>query len=110
MGSFWDKLSKNVKTGIEVSQRKIEEYSHIGKLKLDVSFAKRNKGRLARDLGEKVHAILCHENSTEVANNVEVKAFCDKISAAEKLIADLENRLAEAVEKQKQDSQNKPQA
>ena len=94
----WDKVIKNVKKGIAVTGEKIEEYSHIGKLKLDISISKRNKDRLCKDLGQKVYDLI-QAGNYDLSGNQDVKMVIDKIKAAEEVIADLELRLKEALEK-----------
>lgn len=96
MGIQWDKVVENIKNALSVSTEKIEEYSHIGKVRIDISFTKRNLARYQRELGEKVFFLLEVENGTGIADNPDVVSYAEKIKNTEQLLRDLEQKLEEA--------------
>ncbi|MBC8180806.1 hypothetical protein H8E88_06745 [candidate division KSB1 bacterium] len=77
--SFWDDLSKVFKRGVSVVAKKTDEYTKIGKLKVDIIGIKRDIDKQFNALGANVYRLIVEENNTKVASNEEVKEILDKV-------------------------------
>ncbi len=85
--SFWDDLSKVFKRSVSVVAKKTDEYTKIGKIKVDIIGIKREIDKLFGLLGGKVYHLIAEENNTKVASNEEVKELVAKINELnEKLV------------------------
>lgn len=97
--SFVDDLKKNVKAGLSYSSEKIQEYSHIGKLKLDIMSKKREIDVSHKEMGQKAFELIEANRGGEIAGNELVVASVARIRSARTAIADLERQLGEVSEK-----------
>jgi len=77
--SFWDDLSKVFKRGVSVVAKKTDEYTKIGKLKVDIIGIKRDIEKQFNLLGSSVYRLIVEENVTKLASNEEVKGILDKV-------------------------------
>lgn len=100
MAQFLEKLVDNIKTGIAFSSKKIEEYSHIGKLKIDISLTKRSIDRSYLEMGKKTYMLLEAGNSNGIASDEEVQSAIRRIKNSEQILKELEEKLSEAVSNQ----------
>ncbi len=94
--SFMDNLKKNLKTGLSYSSEKIQEYSHIGKLKLDLMSKNRSIDLCNKEIGQKVYELMQANRSGEIAADVDVLDRIARIRKARLDIVDLERQLEEA--------------
>lgn len=102
MAISWENIEKKVKAGIAFSSKKIEEYSQIGKLKMDILSVRRTQNKLYRLVGETAFKMIEEENNPNVAENEQVKSAIEKIKNAMQMLADLEAELANATQKRGQ--------
>lgn len=77
--SFWDDLSKFFKKSVAVVAQKTDEYTKIGKIKVDIIGIKRDIDKRFTDLGGKVYQMIADENDTKVASNTDVKELVDNV-------------------------------
>ena len=77
--SFWDDLSNVFKRGVSVVAKKTDEYTKIGKIKVDIIGIKRDIDKQFNLLGAKVYQLIVEENNTRVASNEEVKEIIDRV-------------------------------
>jgi len=96
---FMDELKKNIKTGLAYSSEKIQEYSHIGKLKLDIMSKKREVEICNKEIGQKAFELIEGNRGGEIAADALVVGSVARIRSARTAIADLEQQLREASEK-----------
>ncbi len=82
--SFWDDLTSMFKRGVSVVAKKTDEYTRIGKIKVDIIGIKRDIEKQFSTLGAKVYQLIVEENNTKIASNEEVKAVLDKVSELKK--------------------------
>jgi len=75
---FWDDFSKIFKKGVSVVAQKTDEYTKIGKVKVDIIGIKREIDKKHTELGKKVYQLIAEENNTKIAANEEVKGTVDK--------------------------------
>ena len=103
MSLFWDNVKEKVKTGFAFSSEKIEEYSYIGKLKLDIIGAKRSIDSSYRELGKRVFQMLEEEKTDEISGDEKVNSASAKIKEGKKTLSGLEEKYADASRKNKQE-------
>ncbi|MBD3320619.1 MAG: hypothetical protein GF350_05950, partial [Chitinivibrionales bacterium] len=56
--SMWEKIKKGFKDSAAMSMEKIEEYTKIGKLKIEEMAANRKIDRNYMDIGERVYSLV----------------------------------------------------
>ena len=78
---FWEDFTAMFKKGVSVVAKKTDEYTKIGKIKVDIIAVKREIDKNYTQLGSKVYELLVQENNTKVASNEEVKETTDAIKA-----------------------------
>jgi len=84
---FWDDLSSFFKKSVSVVAQKTDEYTKIGKIKVDIIGIKREIDKKHTSLGSKVYQLIAEENNTRVATNDEVKETIDIVKGLnEKLV------------------------
>jgi len=87
--NVWEKIKKNFKEGAAVSIDKIEEYSKIGKLKIEEFAAKKKIERNCVDIGERVFDLMDSGKDSEVAVDLAVKKSIENIRGLNKELADI---------------------
>ena len=109
---FWEGVKKSVKEGVSIAAEKTEEYTKIGKIKVEILGINRNIERTYTDLGKKVYALLTASKKTDVASDSKVKETITKIStlkkslkAKEAEIEAIKKAAAQEVEKRKKGSE-----
>jgi|GEM_PF-1360618 len=76
---FWDDLSRVFKRGVSVVAKKTDEYTKIGKIKVDIIGIKRDIDKQFTLLGGKVYQLIAEENNTKIASHEDVKEIIDKV-------------------------------
>ncbi|MEE4311723.1 MAG: hypothetical protein V2J62_07610 [candidate division KSB1 bacterium] len=71
--SFWDDVSEKFKKSVSVLANKTDEYTKIGKIKVDIISIKRDLDKVYNKLGEKVYDLIVDEKNTRIASNEDVK-------------------------------------
>ena len=84
--SFWEDVTKMFKKGVSVVAKKTDEYTKIGKIKVDIIGIKRDIDKQFHEIGGKVYHLIVDENNTRVASNDDVKKLIEKVQ-------DLNNKL-----------------
>ncbi len=101
--TFWDEVKKTLKGGIE----KTEEYTKIGKLKVDIISIKRNRDKVFSELGREVFKVLDKSKQSTLQSNEtmkkqvdEIKKFNSAIKSKEKEIEDIKKEASEETPKE----------
>jgi len=76
---FWEDLSTMFKKGVTVVAQKTDEYTKLGKIKVEIMGIKRDIERRTNELGTKVYQLIVEENDTKISANSDVKQFIDTI-------------------------------
>lgn len=103
MEEFWVKMKNGIKDGAAFSATKIEQYSKIGKLKIEqFGFKKKIEG-LQNDLGVRLYDLVKEEKGNTAGEDIAVLSFIEKIdeyeAEIEKLNEQIETIREEAAEK-----------
>lgn len=77
--AFFDDLAKTFKKGITVVARKTDEYTKIGKIKVEIIGIKRDIEKKFSELGGKTFQLIAEEKNTKVAANEDVKSIIEAI-------------------------------
>jgi hypothetical protein len=77
--NVWEKIKKGLKDGATLSMEKIEEYTKIGKLKIDELGTKRKIERNFNDIGEHVYDLLAGGRGADIGADVAVKKSVENI-------------------------------
>jgi len=77
--SFWNDLANLFKKGVSVVAKKTDEYTKIGKIKVDIIGIKRDIDKRFNELGGKTYQLIVEENNTKIASDEEVKVIIDDI-------------------------------
>lgn len=101
MDGMWEKIKKSLKDGAALSMEKIEEYTKLGKLKVEEMAAKRKIERNFVDIGERVFDLIEEGKGSSSADDLAVKKACENIMALREEIAELDRKMKEVSENAK---------
>jgi hypothetical protein len=111
MAGVWEDIKKSVKQGLTFAADKTEEYTKIGKVKLDVLNLKRDIEKNFKEMGMEVFDLLGQAKKVNIADNAKVKELADKIIELRKTLevkeAEIEKIKEEAKDKDAERKQNK---
>jgi|WetSurMetagenome_2_1015567.scaffolds.fasta_scaffold01661_10 hypothetical protein len=93
MDNMWEKIKKNFKEGAAVSIEKIEEYSKIGKLKIEEFTAKKKIEKNCVDIGERVYDLMESGKAADVAVDPQVKKGVDNIRSLNQDLAAIDQKM-----------------
>jgi hypothetical protein len=94
--NVWEKIKKNFKDGAALSIEKIEEYSKIGKLKIEEFAAKKKIERNCIDIGERVFDLMetsAQASPADISNDLLVKKAVENIRQLNSELAEIEKRI-----------------
>ncbi|NLE02962.1 MAG: hypothetical protein GX640_24090 [Fibrobacter sp.] len=95
MDNVWDKIKKGVREGAAVSMEKIEEYTKLGKLKVEEMAAKRKIERNYGDIGERVFDLVEDGKDGEIAADLTVKKAVENITALREELLEIDRKMKE---------------
>jgi hypothetical protein len=107
MDTMWEKIKKGLRDGASVSMEKIEEFSKIGKLKIEEVAAKRKIERNYADIGERVFDLIEEGKGSDIGNDLSVKKSVENIVALREELSSIDTKIKEIQEAaKKKDSQD----
>ncbi|MBD3346285.1 MAG: hypothetical protein GF401_14615 [Chitinivibrionales bacterium] len=98
MDTMWEKIKKGLKDGAAMSMDKIEEYTKIGKLKIEEMAANRKIDRNYMDIGERVFNLVEEGKSGEVGDDLTVKSAIENIKSLKDELNDIAEKIQEVSE------------
>lgn len=105
MGDFWSKMKSGIKDGASFSATKIEEFSKIGKLKVEQFNYKKKIEETQKDLGIRIYDLVKDGKADNAGEDIAIVDFVKKIDSYEesinKLTEEIESIHNDAIEKQK---------
>jgi hypothetical protein len=96
--NVWEKIKKNFKEGAALSIEKIEEYSKIGKLKIEEFAAKKKIEKNCVDIGERVFDLVETGKAAEAMNDLLVKKAIENIRALNEELASIDRKIKAVAE------------
>jgi hypothetical protein len=107
MDSAWEKIKKSVKEGAALSIEKIEEYSKVGKLKVEEFAAKRKVERNFMEIGERVFELITADKKADPASDVSVKKAISNVKALRDELAAIDKKIKATIENGKKPRRTK---
>ncbi len=96
--NVWEKIKKNFKEGAALSVEKIEEYSKIGKLKIEEFAAKKKIERNCIDIGERVFDLMESQKAQDIAGDLLVKKAIENIRSLNEELSDIDKKIKSVAE------------
>ncbi len=90
---FVDDLTNMVKKGISTVAKKTDEYTKIGKIKVDIIGIKRDIDKKFNELGGKTYQLIAEENNSKIAANEEVKKIIENVKQLNQSLEAKKNEL-----------------
>ena len=103
MDAMWEKIKKNLKDGATMSMDKIEEYTKIGKLKVEEMAAKRKIERNYVDAGERVYELIQEDKGSGVADDLVIRKSVENITALKDEITQIAQKIKDISEAAQQE-------
>lgn len=103
-------LLDSIRDGLELVVDKTEEYSKIGKLKVDIFTTKRNIEKQFTELGGRVYELVTDDAADSVQDDDEVKRIIEEVKALEVQLANKEANIELVKEEKERERQERQQA
>jgi len=103
MGSLWEDIRDGIRDGIELVVDKTEEYSKIGKIKVDIIGIKRNIEKGFSELGGRTYEILKENKKKNVGSDEDVKRLVDELMELEKSLDEKKNEIIKVREEKEKE-------
>jgi hypothetical protein len=97
----WERIKKSVREGATMSMEKIEEYTKIGKLKIEEIAAKKKVERNFADIGERSFELIDAGNGNDVSNDLAVKKSIENIRSLRQELIDIDKKIKAASQEAK---------
>lgn len=98
MDNVWEKLKKGVREGAALSMEKIEEYTKLGKLKVEELAVKRKIERNYGDIGERVFDLFEDKKDGEISADLTIKKAVENIAALREELLEITRKMKEVGE------------
>lgn len=101
MDNMWEKLKKGIREGAVLSMEKIEEYTKLGKLKVEEMAAKRKIERNFADIGERVFDLIEDGKNTEISQDLSIKKAVENVVSLREELVEIGNKIKDIGESSK---------
>ena len=98
---MWERIKKGLKDGAALSMEKIEEYTKLGKLKIEEFSAKRKIERNFVDIGERAFELISDKKGNDIEKDILVCNAIDNIKGLREELVDIEKKIQEVSEESK---------
>lgn len=106
---FLDDLANLFKKGVSVVAKKTDEYTKIGKIKVDIIGIKRDIDKKFNELGGKTFQLIAEENNSKVAANEEVKTIISDVKNLNQKLEEKRKELDRVREEYAKETGKKPE-
>ena len=103
-------LLDSIRDGLELVVDKTEEYTKIGKLKVDIFTTKRNIEKQFTELGGRVYDLINLEKTDSVQDDEEVKKIIDELKELEAQLVEKEANIKTVKEEKEKERQERQEA
>ena len=107
MEKLWEKIKKTVKEGVATAAEKTEEYTKLGKAKLDVLTIKRKISKNFTELGGIVYDAVKDKKTEEALNSPEAKNLIVSLEKLEEELSEKETTFEDLKKKSEPEKQKK---
>jgi hypothetical protein len=101
MDNAWEKIKKSVREGAALSIEKIEEYSKIGKLKVEEFATKKKIERNYVDIGERVFELVESNAKADITGDIAIKKSIANIRTLKEELVSIDGKIKTIVEEAK---------
>lgn len=101
MDQMWERIKRGLKDGAALSMEKIEEYTKIGKFKLEEFAAKRKIERNLVDMGERAFEMIADGNGSKIAGDTVVTRAVENVKALRDELIELDKKIKAAAKEEK---------
>ncbi len=102
MDNMWEKIKKGLKDGASLSVEKIDQYTKVGKLKIEEMAANRKIDRNYMDIGERVFDLVEEGKGGDTENDLTVKKAISNIKELKVELADIAEKIETISEEARQ--------
>lgn len=103
--NMWERIKKGLKEGAALSMEKIEEYTKIGKLKIEEFSAKRKIERNFVDIGERAFELISDKKGNDIEKDILVCNAIENIKGLREELVDIDKRIQEVSEESKKEEE-----
>jgi len=103
MGTLFEDIKNGIRDGIELVVDKTEEYSKIGKLKVDILGIKRNIEKLFSELGGQTYELLGKGENIDVSADEEIIRLVGELKTQEEKLDAKKNEIKKVKDQKEQD-------
>lgn len=103
--NMWERIKKGLKEGAALSMEKIEEYTKIGKLKIEEFSAKRKIERNFVDIGERAFELISDKKGNDIEKDILVCNAIENIKGLREELVDIDKRIQEVSEESKKNEE-----
>lgn len=96
--NVWERIKKGLKDGAALSMEKIEEYTKVGKLKIEEFSAKRKIERNYIDIGERVFELISENKGSDIEKDIIITNAIENVNNLKEEIVDIEKNIEEVAE------------
>jgi len=107
MGTLFEDIKNGIRDGIELVVDKTEEYTKIGKFKVDILGIKRNIEKLFSELGGQTYELLSKGKKVDVAGDEEIKRMVDELKSLEEKLDAKKNEIKKVKEQKEQERRDR---
>jgi hypothetical protein len=97
----WERIKKGLRDGAAMSMDKIEEYTKIGKLKIEEMAAKKKIERNQIDAGERVFELIDSGKGKDIEGDLTVKKAVDNIRNLQAELIEIDKKIKAASQEAK---------
>lgn len=110
MGTLWEDIRDGIRDGIELVVDKTEEYTKIGKIKVEMMGIKRNIEKKFSELGGKTYEILKEGGRKSVGADEEIKQLVAELSELETSLDEKKNEIIKVREEKEQERKEREES
>ncbi|MBN2410507.1 hypothetical protein JXQ31_02370 [candidate division KSB1 bacterium] len=107
MASLFEDIKNGIRDGIELVVDKTEEYTKIGKLKVDILGIKRNIERLFSELGGQTYELLSKDKKVDISGDEEIKRLVEELKSQEEKLDAKKNEIKKVKEQKEHERRDR---
>ncbi len=110
MDNVWEKVKKSFREGATLSMEKIEEFTKIGKLKVEEMAAKRKIERNFIDMGERAFDLIEEGKKDTIGDDLTIKKAVENINVLRDELVSIEKKIKEIQEENKKNKEEQTES
>ena len=96
--SLWQDIKQSVKKGVTTAAEKTEEYTKIGKIKVEILNINRSIDKTCNELGKETFALFEKGKKADVVKNTKINALVKQVKEQKALLKEKEAEIAKIKE------------